>query len=330
MFILEQVRTNESKEHFQRMTHVLQSLYLWNNEDFSPIDKSSNFSVFSEIFGAVMDNAIRIVLQERQIAANRQQSHKTIQTFMYHGSSLALDSLSIKEAIAEKYLIFTREVIRRKDFYLLPHNLDTVEPLSEERFNTISFDEMKKEMTFFNFFCISLYRQPPESVDPEWREYMKQSLIYYHKRGYWRVHIDRLKKKGLLDIGRMQQGAQEVDAEAQQLVQDFDQMLNPLFTYFSKYEGVQKQLDLQSLAKIDDGDYDESLPNPSELPKEADLNEQTGKVLELLMHTVHRLSFVKRSSGRYLGQVVLTQGRMHCLKNRAAERYILQMEELCK
>lgn len=63
--------------------------------------------------------------------------------------------------------------------------------------------------------------------------------------------------------------------------------------------------------------------------KKANIDQQLQKVLETLLVTMHHLSAVKRNSAKMIGLAVFTSGRMHFLKNRAVQRYVQQMEELC-
>lgn len=104
--------------------------------------------------------------------------------------------------------------------------------------------------------------------------------------------------------------------------------MNPLLTYFGKYEGKSNFLYLRNSAESDaeEDEIDESVW--ANIKSTKDLDEQVKLVLRNLLITLHHLSGVKRNSAKHISLVVFICGRMHFLKNRAISRYIEQMEEL--
>ena len=58
---------------------------------------------------------------------------------MYNTSFSLHDTESIFKKLNSKMTLLFREIILRKDLYLLPIDLDNVEPLSDEKYKTIKF-----------------------------------------------------------------------------------------------------------------------------------------------------------------------------------------------
>lgn len=68
-----------------------------------------------------------------------------------------------------------------------------------------------------------------------------------------------------------------------------------------------------------------------EIEEDAEINYQTFmKILDNMLVTMHNLNGVTRKDAKNLALVVRTSGKMHFLKNRALEKYIAQLELLCK
>jgi hypothetical protein len=70
---------------------------------------------------------------------------------------------------------------------------------------------------------------------------MKRMTLYLAKRGIFRVTINRLREKGCLVKG--DSPCIELDKESIEEVLAFDRLMNPLLTYFGKYEGRSNYLD---------------------------------------------------------------------------------------
>ena len=136
-----------------------------------------------------------------------------------------------------------KEIIDHKDVYLLPLDLDKVEPMSDTKYKTIKFEDYMQETSNLSFLGISLYRQYVDSMDEQWKDYMKRMTLYLAKKGIFRVTISRLRQQGLLmkeDVP-----SEFVSAQAIEEVLAFDRLMNPLLTYFGKYEGRSNYLYLR-------------------------------------------------------------------------------------
>jgi len=72
-------------------------------------------------------------------------------------------------------------------------------------------------------------------MDEQWKDYMKRMTLYLAKRGIFRVTINRLRAKGFLIKGNSP--SVQLDKESIEEVLAFDRLMNPLLTYFGKYEG---------------------------------------------------------------------------------------------
>lgn len=163
-------------------------------------------------------------------------------------------------------------------------------------------------------------------MDEQWKDYMKRMTLYLAKKGIFRVTISRLRMQGLLvqDEGP----SKDIDQQGIEEVLAFDRLMNPLLTYFGKYEGKSDFFYLRSNNKDsdDEEEIDESAWN--NIKSTNDIDEQVKAVLKNLLITLHHLSGVKRNSAKHISLVTFICGRMHFLKNRAIARYIEQMEEL--
>ena len=112
---------------------------------------------------------------------------------MYNASFSLHDTESIFKKLNSKMTLLFREIILRKDLYLLPIDLDNVEPLSDEKYKTIKFQDYMQETSNLSFLGISLYRQYVDSMDEQWKDYMKRMTLYLNKRGIFRGTINRLR-----------------------------------------------------------------------------------------------------------------------------------------
>jgi hypothetical protein len=65
--------------------------------------------------------------------------------------------------------------------------------LSDEKYKTIKFQDYMQETSNLSFLGISLYRQYADSMDEQWKDYMKRMTLYLTKRGIFRGTINRLR-----------------------------------------------------------------------------------------------------------------------------------------
>jgi hypothetical protein len=174
-----------------------------------------------------------------------------------------------------------------------------------------------QETSNLSFLGISLYRQYVDSMDEQWKDYMKRMTLYLAKRGIFRVTINRLRAKGFLIKGN--NPSVQVDKESIEEVLAFDRLMNPLLTYFGKYEGRSNYLYNPKDSDGHDSDEDEEIDESAfeNIKSTDDIDDQVKLVLRNLLITLHHLSGVKRNSAKHISLVVFVCGRMHFLKNRA-------------
>jgi len=112
-----------------------------------------------------------------------------------------------------------------------------------------------QETNNLSFLAIRLYRQQMDQMDDAWRDYMKNMAVCLYKKGIFRVTINRLKSKGLLSRDRDPNLMES--PEVIEEVMNFDKMLNPLLTYFAKYEGRNNYSLLPNRSPEEDKDEEE-------------------------------------------------------------------------
>lgn len=89
-------------------------------------------SAYREVIDTLFDNFTRIVMTEKKIGDTIGISHRGVSTMMYHLSNLMYDSVSQEKVRETKFLMLIREILARKDQYLLPCDINKVEPMSQE------------------------------------------------------------------------------------------------------------------------------------------------------------------------------------------------------
>jgi hypothetical protein len=119
---------------------------------------------------------------------------------------------------------------------MLDADLQSVTSLTDEEFRSITKEECLQHVNNLSFLAVSLYRLPTEWIDDDWKEYMKRLAVYLHKRGIFRVIINSLRHKGILTKSENREEL-NCDQDAIEEVKAFDKLINPLMTYFGRYEG---------------------------------------------------------------------------------------------